>query len=84
MNMSIITPENRSELTICLLDPLGRKTSMGSRVIRIPEWVEEGEVLVVHGPPHPNSEMVVVLPSKYVVIDNRGGNVRFEEQVLAA
>lgn len=82
--MSIITPENRSELTIALLDPLGRKTNYGSRVIRVPEWVEDGEVLIVHGPPSPNPEMVVVLPSKRVTIENRGGNVRFEEAALAA
>lgn len=82
--MTYITPENRSELTISLLDPQGRKTHYGSRVIRVPEWVEEGEVLVVHGPPAPTAALVVVLPSKHVVIENRGGNVVIEEAALVA
>jgi hypothetical protein len=84
VNMTIVTPETRDELVIALLDPLGRKTSYGSRVVRIPDWVDEGEKLIVHGPPLPNAPLRVVLPRKIVEFDVRGGAVEFEEFELFA
>ncbi len=84
MTVKIYTPENRQELATALLDPLGRKTAYGSRIVRVPDWVAEGETLIVHGPPLPNWPLRVVLPNKAVQFDVRGGAVEFEPAELAA
>lgn len=84
MDVTIYTPETPHELAVSLLDPTGRKTGYGSRVVRIPEWVADGEVLIVHGPPLPHAPLRVVLPQKPVQFDVRGGAVEFEDAELAA
>lgn len=83
MKVAIYTPENIHELTVALLDPTGRKTASESRVVRIPDWVEADTVLVVHGPPAPNAPLRVILSSKNVQFDNRGGGVSFESELVA-
>jgi len=80
MRVAIYTPE----LTVALLDPTGRKTAFESRIIRIPDWVEADTVLVVHGPPEPNAPLRIILSSKNIQFDNRGGGVAFESTELAA
>lgn len=84
VRVAIYTPENIHELTVALLDPTGRKTAFESRVVRIPDWVEADTVLVVHGPPAPNKPLRVVLSSKNIQFDNRGGGVLFEKPELAS
>lgn len=84
MDVRIYTPEDSHELAVALLDPLGRKTGFGSRVIRIPEWVADDEVLVVHGPPLPHAPLRIVRSNKQVRFDVRGGAVEFDDAGIVA